>query len=1096
MSSSLRKVIVQALPALDGRVFDYSSKDDFKRLWGFGDIPRGPIIIVWSDTATDSEIEPINTGEFLSPVDWAACCVARLENPADWPEILILDINSGLHNTIPSVVRLNTLRSERIPWLRYQHNMNLAEIMEWVAASRLPKGDRCKDGLKQFLRDIRLNLTEANSGERYSRHAVANIVGPMILLGRPVRDSIHLNALQRLLECCEISQPYSPDIITPPAKGVGVDPIPATGGEKNLAGKSGHELSQASGQQVDKVDTHVYDAADVGVFLLDDLEHWGWSDWVKDCLPGISPVAHHGPGELVKAVENQMSVANSTDLRFRLKLPGVDQPKPVLLLDRRLFCGNFKGEKAFYKDALLPLIVARFLAGKKDLAWPGFDNEDKSFAEASRAVNDGSLEYDSREHQEALTWLPRVLALADCSLPIVLFSSTDSKASIAPLLPYKNICVSFQKPSLSALRDVSLRDATRTRFLEAIKGAVAYAELRKKCQFIQKLAKTVEFKAKDENKDHKIYVELYLDESGNPDSPEFCVGGVFGVFQSLAAADAFDDVCVANGLRYFKNTLFDPKTPAPLAKRGDSGESQLKLALDQFRAANIDEVAIGYVNLRSGDAASGNHEDERLYELVAALVELFCAESVPAIARQYGTLIENISLSVYLGTRVVPSTKKGQFTYRGYIDIQVMPNMAIRLRSMAGRDAFPIVRRAKFQHAPLDKMVVERAIAVCLPYETDEIGNKSDFDRVIDRISKLVYKFDHNAHTESAATAPKDGDRVVGRVTGRKPINSTAADQLWVEVPGERGGVPCYKNDCDISIDQIGDGSFVQLTFKKTENGRKGVYVNVLDKETDYSGAFDRKVSSQFLSDKTDSILRPDYRALHYISDQVLPNKINGFTSCIPPFSTKPGNANGVVGQFEDNFDSAMKSDILASRALDAKLLSDALAIFAAANIERVTARPKARAMVASRLWEELNTCKGDVLAGAFPIHVSAATQPLAVAAATQAAVSRGRAAERAQPPARSKPVNPQLAEYQRKWLIKRFKPAANYKEEWYAVAGFCVQTVKQGENIIVFAELAQVEKVLWQSLPGQGFVPPDATNLFDDQTGRPCKTPYTPPPK
>ena len=100
-------------------VFDYSCADDFRRLWSFQHLGVKQVIIVWSRTAIDSDLTPINAADCLSPVDWAMCCAAQeTANPGNWPAILILDLDPSLHGSVASVAHLNALKPDQFPWLR------------------------------------------------------------------------------------------------------------------------------------------------------------------------------------------------------------------------------------------------------------------------------------------------------------------------------------------------------------------------------------------------------------------------------------------------------------------------------------------------------------------------------------------------------------------------------------------------------------------------------------------------------------------------------------------------------------------------------------------------------------------------------------------------------------------------------------------------------------------------------------------------------------------------------------------------------------------------------------------------------------------
>ena len=95
---------------------EYSTAEDFWRLWNLGAPRASRLVIVWSRTAPDPELSPINAADCLSPIDWAACFTAqRMDRPETWPDVMILDLDPAIHDRLPSVARLNALNPEHSP---------------------------------------------------------------------------------------------------------------------------------------------------------------------------------------------------------------------------------------------------------------------------------------------------------------------------------------------------------------------------------------------------------------------------------------------------------------------------------------------------------------------------------------------------------------------------------------------------------------------------------------------------------------------------------------------------------------------------------------------------------------------------------------------------------------------------------------------------------------------------------------------------------------------------------------------------------------------------------------------------------------------
>ena len=312
-------------------VFDYSCATDFRRLWSLENIAGKRILLIWSHTPLDTDLSPINAADCLSPIDWAVCFAAQKKTaPENWPEVMILDVQPALHGDIPSVGHLNALKPDQLPWLRVESDTQLTSVINWLATPRVRDRERCTAALRQFLRRIRLDLTDVNRNTTYDRHAISNIIGPMILRGKASNQTLHSSALLGLLGAC--------DLIASSEKAADQPTV-----ERRLFSD-------------DQTNTAVQEprlGEGLHVLLVDDQADHGWVDWVRECLLGASVSAIKDPTHLVREVKRQLDEAGTKDLRYRLKLPGLDEGKqPVLLLDLRLFSGNPDGERTFFKDTL------------------------------------------------------------------------------------------------------------------------------------------------------------------------------------------------------------------------------------------------------------------------------------------------------------------------------------------------------------------------------------------------------------------------------------------------------------------------------------------------------------------------------------------------------------------------------------------------------------------------------------------------------------------------------------------------------------------------------------------------------------------------
>ena len=72
------------------------------------------------------------------------------------------------------------------------------------------------DAHASLLRDARLTLTEGGPKAEADRHAIANIIAPLILLGDKAKPTPHSTALQRLLRATGLTAPPHPRISLKP----------------------------------------------------------------------------------------------------------------------------------------------------------------------------------------------------------------------------------------------------------------------------------------------------------------------------------------------------------------------------------------------------------------------------------------------------------------------------------------------------------------------------------------------------------------------------------------------------------------------------------------------------------------------------------------------------------------------------------------------------------------------------------------------------------------------------------------------------------------------------------------------------------------
>ena len=614
--SVLAQVLPQILPDLkveppiEQNVFDYSTRADFEKLWKFAGLREKRIVIVWTQTAPDPALAPINAADCLSPLDWAAAYVKQLPpSPENWPQILVIDANPQSHLGVPTLAHFHTLRPDQLPWLTVLNHPNLTDLLKWLGTEKqtgnIPALDR-------FLREIRLNLTDVRSVGDYDRHSISNIVAPMVLLGRAANTTLHAEALYKLLTSCGIAAP------------------------------------------ADKQDGGSEDAGNgLQFLLLDDQAEHGWADWITTILPGSQVKSLNSPDSIFAALQEQMepvdsenSVSSPIDLRFSFRLPLFDTGQvPILLLDLRLFAGRWESELVFYKE-LVAFAEKHFC--RSDLGWEGID---AGLLEAITQWLDNSPKAETQGHHKALTLFPRVLALADMSLPIILFSSTGRREITDALGEYGNIVTSFDKPRFfNNLTDC--RKTANATFLHAVQTAFWWKVTRESIANVIHRdtpsldAATASFKGVK-------HIEIFHDEGDRDTQSSFRLAMLISGYQQDTESDDVDRAIIAN------NLLFYGAQP-PLKKNceyPDTIEKQWRTKIANNLTTSISKkcvllpaiVASGESPQQSKDCFSliePTSLDNLNWEMLSLLIELTLLDVIPWITGEL-----KLSIHFYGATR-------------------------------------------------------------------------------------------------------------------------------------------------------------------------------------------------------------------------------------------------------------------------------------------------------------------------------------------------------------------------------------------------------------------------------------------------------------
>lgn len=551
MKTPLKQVVKQVIKAVDVAVLDYSDSGDFRKLWAaagatfshdvapgrerssIGLTPR--LVIVWSRTLSDPVLLPVIASDCITPLDWAAAYAKSLgDDTSLWPQVLVLDLRYVEREKVPAVAFYHGLNPSHLGWLRYERMTGLQRVVKWLNESAVETAPERKMEHKgardRMLRDSRRNLTEGGKKAQFDHHAVSNVIGLMILRGglpptfhagdgKRV-ESAHAPALKALLRAVEL-----------------IDEVPLTAAA--VEGATAPTQPVAIGESM----------KGLHLALLDDQAHHGWASWLAEASePNTSLSWDTSPKLLIQSLQQQLAPASpapalpAADLRFKF-VPqlahGAAIPngsEPILLLDLRLFAGRPKEEREFYLNLLLPIIKTHFL-DREDLAWPAFRSEDP-FNKAVLALEGETLVQESLDHIELLTWLPRVIALADMSLPIVIFSSTGRRELVKAFAPYKNIITTFEKP-----RNFAGGESLRVSTSLGLQRALADAKRILLARFvIRRLMATNLTPLEEVRREFQACraVYIYHDESSVSNKPAFRVNSVVVGFGSPPEADRFE----------------------------------------------------------------------------------------------------------------------------------------------------------------------------------------------------------------------------------------------------------------------------------------------------------------------------------------------------------------------------------------------------------------------------------------------------------------------------------------------------------------------------------------------------------------------------
>jgi hypothetical protein len=512
------------------RILVASYMEDFDYLWAWQKnltdwfaLGGRHIIVVWDGTPPPGRLGQYNVAEYLTPADWSVMMTLAAK---EVPRLTIVDFASHRHESARTLQTFRHLRRMSPSPLPHVHEVNLTGVKQFFstlsthASTIQPTSED-----RSMLRALWNSMLGEGKG---THHAIANIVGPFLLLeslqrSTPKDGAVVPAALRQLIRVLQAPDQKS-------ASEAGTE----AGGKQPW-----FDFTRNLGRWADSV------------VLIDDLAENGWGEVLRAMLGldagdrtvrvYLSPVAG-GPGNESAALDLPGHLRRRLDW-LRSDKKGYSAPpllipnakNPLVFLDIRLFSqSSLEQERRFYKDLL---VLAREFAALPTAGWP-VDLSDKTLERVERFA-DAQADLESPDHHAALSLLPRLLALADPTLPIVLFSSTGRRAVVEPLTLCGNVIFDFEKPRLTGGDWNEVMDRARIGFKHAMERVTPLLRARSFLQELREDASRTAQLLEDAAATKSECVEVYLDESGEN---RFSVGGIIVLYPNRRARDELDQV--------------------------------------------------------------------------------------------------------------------------------------------------------------------------------------------------------------------------------------------------------------------------------------------------------------------------------------------------------------------------------------------------------------------------------------------------------------------------------------------------------------------------------------------------------------------------
>jgi hypothetical protein len=674
------------LLAPGARLFRYSCETCFRRLWD----------------AADGRVAEVDCGCMGPHLHWAAG--GRV--PSDGTETFVI-----LYDGIPAVYA----RPDALP------NIHLDVAFSPMSLYMLLAREAARAGNSASPRWI---VVDVHGRADAGMFALAQIFAPHVMLLDPPTIERQGCTLKQLIGACDSAQPPSPRqfeaaerhlqaLLTAPGHRHAVSNIigPMLLGFRPRQPEvewavshlrqmiAGHGHAAASRKISDVCREPWVDAAtlsasgSVEFVLVDDQYRNGWGQVLCNALgASFEDDGRRGPHRVGCTPDGGVSVSVSAtadflldklermgagDARFGLRLGTQGCAHEVLLLDLRLFEGLPLQKEAAFLARVAALARTRFRRRER-LAYPGFGDRELDATDAwlARAEASAGAESDSRlraeaDYLHALAMLPRVIALTDLSLPVIIFSSTGQREVTELLKDYGSIITTFEKPRLFGYRQDDIEVYTRASFRSAVERARHLLDASALCMNLLRVAEGAA-PAPRRSWEAATHLELYIDESGSSvrpgdaeakdaDSGRFVIAGLLVAYKKTEPdpepANGLHRLMAREGLRWWPESPDGPyllkyNAPAPSDLPSARWRAREEVAADFLRCVgdeNVVGICVEYdeAGKIDGDLRREDKNDMRYRNVLSVLLELTLFDLLPAFSVK-----PQSTLSIFVATRV------------------------------------------------------------------------------------------------------------------------------------------------------------------------------------------------------------------------------------------------------------------------------------------------------------------------------------------------------------------------------------------------------------------------------------------------------------